>query len=113
LALSISSAINTAYLFVSLFRSGIPGVREELLGAARYFLRILVFSLVAALPLYFLRPFVVSLFADSSSRFVYAGLPLVLETLVFALIGIACLLISRDRVALSFVSRFIRRRVRE
>jgi putative peptidoglycan lipid II flippase len=108
LALSISSAINTTYLVIALLRSDIPGLKPELFGALRYFLRIAAFSLVAALPLYFLRPVLVGLFAASSSRLVNAGLPLVLETLAFALIGVACLALSRDKVALSFLSRFRR-----
>jgi putative peptidoglycan lipid II flippase len=110
LALSISSAINTCYLVIALGRSGLPGLAAALGVTGRYFARILAFSLAAALPLYFLRPLFVGRFAYSSSRFVAAGIPLVLETLVFAIVGIGLLLLTKDEVAASLISRFSRRR---
>jgi putative peptidoglycan lipid II flippase len=108
-ALSVSSAINTLYLLIALGRSGIPGAKEAIFGSLRYFARILAFSAVAALPLYFLRPVFIDIFAFSSSRLVNAGLPLVLEALAFGAIGIALLGFSRDEVALSLARRFSRR----
>jgi putative peptidoglycan lipid II flippase len=110
LALSISSAINTAYLAIALARSGIPGATDAITGSLRYLARILAFSLVATLPLHFLRPVIVALFASAKTRLVSAGIPLALETLVFGAIGIALLAISRDEVASSLVGRFSRRR---
>jgi putative peptidoglycan lipid II flippase len=109
-ALSVSSAINTAYLVIALARSGIPGVRDEILSSLAYFGRILAFSLVAGFALYFLRPLVVELFAFSNSRLIAAGLPLLLETLVFGLIGVVFLFLSRDDIGLSLVRRLLRRR---
>jgi putative peptidoglycan lipid II flippase len=112
LALSISSAINTLYLVIALARTGITGARKALFDSCKYFLKILLFSCVAATALYFLRPVLVSAFAAAGSRLAYAGLPLVLEALVFGAIGIVLLAFSRDEVALSFASRFSRRRAR-
>jgi putative peptidoglycan lipid II flippase len=109
LALSLASALNTVYLLVALARSGIPGMGTELVATLRYFAKILLFSVVAALALYLLRPFVVSMFAFSPSRLVNAGLPLVVETLVFGLIGVGFLAASRDETASSLVARFLRR----
>jgi putative peptidoglycan lipid II flippase len=106
LALSAASALNTAYLIVALARSGLPGMRSELVGTLRYFAKILVFSLVAAGVLYFIRPVLVSAFAASGSRLVYAGAPLVAETLVFGAIGLILLAVSRDEVSASFAGRF-------
>jgi putative peptidoglycan lipid II flippase len=109
LALSLSSALNTAYLIVALARSGIVGLKAELAGTLRYLAKILAFSALAALPLYLARPFLVSLFAFSPSRLVYAGLPLVAETLAFGLLGVGLLALGRDEVAASLVARFLRR----
>jgi putative peptidoglycan lipid II flippase len=110
LALSLASALNTVYLLVALAKSGISGIGSELGRTLRYFAKILIFSALAASALYFLRPLVVPVFAFSPSRLVYAGLPLVAETLIFGLIGVGFLAISRDEVAASFAARFARRK---
>ena len=109
LALSLSSAINTVFLVIALSRSGIPGASSALFGAFKYLLHILAFSLSAALPLYFLRPFFVNLFAFSGSRLVGAGLPLLLEALLYGSIGLFFLAISRDEMARSLIRRISRR----
>lgn len=110
LALSVSSGINTLYLIIALGRTKIPGTKQAIGSALKYFARILAFSALAALPIYFLRPVFLGLFASASSRLVYAGLPLLLEALTFGAIGITLLALTRDEVALSFAGRLARRR---
>jgi putative peptidoglycan lipid II flippase len=112
LALSISSGVNTAYLAIALSRSGIEGIREAFGASARYALRILGFSLLAGAPLYFLRPLLLGLFAESPSRLVSAGLPLALESLLFGALGLGLLALSRDELAGAIFSRLFRRRKR-
>jgi putative peptidoglycan lipid II flippase len=112
LALSVSSAVNTIVLAAALGRSGVPGVGAALRGSAFYLGRILLLSCAAALPLYFLRPLIVGLFAASSSRLVSAGLALALETALFGAIGVALLALTKDEIAAAFAGRFARRRSR-
>jgi len=110
LALSISSAVNTLFLVLALWKSGIEGLRASIRRASRYFLRILAFSALAGLPLFFLRPRLLALFAGHGSRLVSSGLPLVIETLIFGAIGIALLVASKDELARGLAARIIRRK---
>lgn len=108
LALSLSSAVNTLFLAVALLRSKIEGIRAAFSRTARYALRILAFSAVAGAPLYLLRPRLLALFARNPSRFVAAGVPLLLETLLFGSIGIGLLVVTKDEFAAALFSRILR-----
>jgi putative peptidoglycan lipid II flippase len=109
LALSLSSAINTVYLVIALGRTGIPGSGEAIRGSVKYFAKILAFSVIAALPLYFLRPLIVDFFAFSSSRLVFAGLSLLVEILVFGVLGLGLLALTKDEAASALLGRLHRR----
>jgi putative peptidoglycan lipid II flippase len=110
IALSISCAINTVYLVVALERTGLPGIKDALKASYLYILKILAFSVAAAIPLFILRPLILGAFAHAGSRLVSSGLPLVIETLLFAAVGIGLLALTRDDVASSLVRRFSRRK---
>ena len=105
LALSVSSAVNTLILVGALWKRQVEGLRASLLGALRYFLRILAFSAVAGAALLTLRPWILAPFAASASRFVSAGLPLLIETLVFGLVGVGLLALSKDELAAGLSGR--------
>jgi putative peptidoglycan lipid II flippase len=109
LALSIASAVNTLVLVIALVRAGVPGAGAAVASTAAYFAKILAFSVLAALPILALRPMIGRWFGSSSSRLVSAGLPLVFETLVFALVGLGLLVLTRDSLAGSLVSALKRR----
>ncbi|HRY54886.1 MAG TPA: murein biosynthesis integral membrane protein MurJ [Spirochaetia bacterium] len=108
MALSISSAVNTLILAAALRRSAIEGIREAFTATLRYGLRILALSAIAGLPLYFARPWILGRFAAHPSRLVAAGLPLILESLLYGALGIGLLALSRDKIAASLVARFRR-----
>lgn len=109
LALSLASALNTMILVALLLKSGLDGMRMAIGRSLLYVGRLLVFSVVAALPVYMLRDALLGLFASSGSRLVSAGLPLVLASSLFAAIGIALLVVSRDEVAFSLAGGLRRR----
>jgi putative peptidoglycan lipid II flippase len=112
-ALSFSSLVNTAILVWRLRRSGIERMNHELSGSALYALKLLFFSVIAGAPIFLLRRPLDSFFSRYGSRFVSAGAPLVLMTLVFGAIGIVLLAISKDRVAGSIVNAVKRRAHRQ
>jgi len=103
LALSLASAVNTALLVAALLRVPLPGLREELFGAARYGIRLFIFSILAGLALVGVRAFLV---AGKIAKFVPgetlgAGLSLLFSGIVYAAVGIGTLAVSRDRFVAS------------
>ncbi len=109
LALSIASAVNTFALVFAFVRTGVPGAGRAVASTGRYFCKILAFSVLAALPVLAIRPLIGRWFGSSHSRLVSAGLPLVLESLVFALVGLGLLALSGDTIAKSLLLALRRR----
>lgn len=108
LALSGASAVNTLILVAAHLRSGIPGAASTLAKSGRYFLRLLCFSVLAALPVYFLQPVLGRAFAGLGDGLA-SGLSLGATALAFGLVGLGLLALSRDEMALSLVAAFRRR----
>jgi putative peptidoglycan lipid II flippase len=111
LALSGASAANTLVLAIPLLRSRIPGTNRALVASGLYSLKLILFSLLAALPILFLRPFLAGRLAGWSPV-LSAGASLVATALVFGGIGIAFLAFSRDEMAVVIVRAFRRRQRR-
>lgn len=103
-ALSFSSLVNTVILVFSLLRRGTEGMGAALAGAGRYALRLLVYSLVAAVPVFFLRGPLLGFFSSSRSSLMSAGLPLLGMTVAYALVGVGLLVLTRDETAASLVA---------
>ena len=69
-----------------------------------YIVKILIFSVIAALPCYFLRPVLLNLFAGHT-RLISQGMPVLLMALIFAVIGIGELVISKDEIVKSILKK--------
>jgi putative peptidoglycan lipid II flippase len=110
LALSVASAVNTLVLVAVLLRRNIPGASRAVFAAGRYFLKMLAFSVLAVAPILFARAELAHVFGRAGSRLVSAGLPLLLDTIVFVVIGIGLLALSKDEMAGMIVSSIRRRR---
>jgi putative peptidoglycan lipid II flippase len=108
LALSVASAVNSAILIAAILRAGIPGVCKALVSSGGYALRMLVFSAMAVLPLFFLRPFLASRFGGMGYTLA-SGLSVLLSALAFAIVGVGLLAISRDEMSSTIISAFRRR----
>ena len=108
-ALSFSSAINTVLLVWALIKDSIEGIRNELWLSLKYMSKMLIFSAIAIVPAILVDKAVFKAVSQYGSRFVYAGLPLVTSTLVFAAIGIALLVLTKDTVAASITTALSRR----
>lgn len=110
LALSVASMVNTAILVVMLFGLGLEGLGSGLRSAGVYSLKLTLYSAVAAIPVLALRAPLRGLFGASGNRLVYAGLPFLVSALVFGLVGVGLLVLTKDSVALALASSFRRKR---
>ncbi len=95
LALSLASLANTIALFFFMKRKKTFDVPLVLKSVSRYVLKIVLFSLIAAAPVYFLKPKLWQPFAQHG-RLIAQGVPLTLSLLLFAAIGVGLLVLTRD-----------------
>jgi len=103
-ALSIASLINTIFLF--LFTRKLESFKTGLLvkSSILYSIKIILMSVIAALPCYFLRPLLLNAF-EGHSRIISAGLPVLILALIFAVIGVLELVITKDSIATSIFKK--------
>ena len=104
LSLSVAGLVNTIFLFVFMRRSQTVSVKKILGSSLVYLVKIFVFSVIATIPLCFLRPILLKVFAGSVNV-VSFGIPLVISGIVFALLGVFLLVITRDSLLFSVVRR--------
>ncbi len=109
LALSAASAAHAAILVALLARSRLPGIKKALASSSFYAIKLAAFSVAAAVAVVALRAPLRSWFGASASRLVAHGIPLALSALAFGAAGVACLVLSRDRVAAGLAASFSRR----
>jgi hypothetical protein len=93
----------------ALIKGNIEGVRHELWGALKYALKMAIFSAVAVVPALLVDRAVYAKVAGVHSRLIAAGVPLVAGTVVFAAVGIALLVLTKDSVAASITNAFSRK----
>ncbi|MBE6344603.1 MAG: murein biosynthesis integral membrane protein MurJ [Spirochaetaceae bacterium] len=95
LALTIASGINTLFLFIFLAKNGTVSVLQIAKDMILYAIKMIAFSLIALIPVLFLKDELFNMFTGYN-RFIAEGIPLVLSALLFALIGILLLVITKD-----------------
>ena len=103
LALSLSSFVNTVFLVVVLLKRKAQGMAAALRGVLAYSAKLLVFSLVAAVPVLLLRAPLLAAFANSRSTLISAGMPFLVLTCVYAVVGLFLLAITKDETATALV----------
>jgi putative peptidoglycan lipid II flippase len=108
LALSLASAVNTALLLIFLRRNKEIAVSRALRSALLYSAKLIVFSIIAILPLLKLTPSLLAFF-NSGNRLIAQGIPLVINTVIFAIIGLALLVLTKDRNLMAIL-RILRKR---
>ena len=97
LALSVASLLNTVFLFIFMKKMESIEVGKLARGTILYALKMCIFSVIAAVPTYFIHKLTVEYFADYSKIICY-GAPIVISGIVFALIGVLELVITRDEI---------------
>jgi integral membrane protein mviN len=104
LALSLASMVNTVLLLVLLKKSKTVNIVSFLLPAALFALKITLFSVIAAVPLYFFGTWLYTPLA-AYPRIIAQGLPLCMSAALFALIILTFLMITGDTLVKSAVKK--------
>lgn len=97
LALSIASLLNTVFLFIFMKKMENIEVGKLARGTILYALKMSVFSIVAAVPTYIVHGKLLGIFEGHTNLIAY-GAPILISAIIFAAIGVAELIITRDEV---------------
>ena len=108
LALSAASAINTILLLVFLKKTPSINVSHALRSTVFYTLKLAALSVIAVIPIRLISPALMEFFSNRG-RFISFGVPFAINALIFAALGIALLVITRDK-QLTALIRAIKRR---
>lgn len=108
LSLSLASAVNTALLLVFLRRNPKIAVGRALRSALVYTFRLILFSIIAVIPILWLNPRLAVLFAGRN-RLIKEGISLLIAALVFGAVGITLLVITKDKQVRGII-RMIRKK---
>lgn len=104
LALTLASFVNTLFLFIFMKKLDSFEIRKVIFQTLGYILKMAVYSIIAAIPCYFVHSLLVKFFAENS-RIVSYGIPVILTALLFAIIGIAELIITKDEIIHTIIQK--------
>ena len=110
LALSLASFINTVALFFFMKKGKNIDVSSVVKSTLLYALKMIILSIIASIPVYFLKPVLLNLFTGSH-RFIAQGIPVILSAIIFAIIGILLLIITKDSLV-SVITEKIKRKIK-
>jgi putative peptidoglycan lipid II flippase len=109
-ALSFASAVNTILLITFLRKNKNIAIRSALGSVLLYVFKLIVISVLAAAPVYFLSPHIQEFFAGNG-RLVSYGLPFIINGIAYMLFGILMLAVTRDQYLLGIVNMFKKKRI--
>lgn len=104
LALTLASFVNTLFLFIFMKKLDSFKIRKVVFQTLGYILKMAVYSIIAAIPCYFVHSLLVKFFAENS-RIVSYGIPVILTAFLFAIIGIAELIITKDEIIHTIIKK--------
>lgn len=101
LALSVSGAINTIFLFIFLRKNKMITLKNIMSRSYAYILKICVFSCIAIIPIHLFAKQTYGVISrlKLSGRFYCGVLPFIIHTVLFTTIGIMLLVFTKDRYA--------------
>ena len=108
IALTAASAVNTAVLFFFLKKTKGIEVGKLVKSIIAYTLKIAVFSLIASVPVYFMKDAVIGFFAGHT-RIVSHGIPVAATAAVFGIVGIILLFATKDGIVKAAAGKIKRR----
>ena len=94
-ALSMASAVNTVFLFIFMKKSENPGTGKLVKTTILYSLKMVVLSILAIIPVLLLKNLIFGMFS-SYNRIIAQGVPLLLLVLIFGLVGIVLMIVTKD-----------------
>ena len=109
LALSIASLANTVVLFIFLAKSKTVSVGKVVKGSLIYAVKMVIYSLIAIIPVILLKDYFSTLFVGKH-RFISEGIPLLLNTGVFAFTGVFLLILTKDPLVQMITNKFLRKK---
>lgn len=107
LALSVASFANSVLLFAFMKKNPNLDVTKVVKGTVFYALKLVALSLIAATAAYFVRNAVLPLF-EGYGRLIRYGVPFAICSVVYGIIGIALLVITKDEIVKIIVRKFKR-----
>ena len=107
LALSLASLLNTVFLFIFMKKMEAIEVGRIARGTLLYAFKMSVLSVVASVPTYFAHKALVDVFEGHGNLIAY-GAPVVISALLFAVIGVLELIITRDEIVNVILQKFKR-----
>ena len=102
-ALSFSSAINTVFLFIFMKKGENTQTGDVVKTTIFYSLKMIVLSIIAIIPVILLKEWIFGLFANYN-RLISQGLPLIILILIFGIIGVLLMIITKDSLVKTIVS---------
>lgn len=107
LSLSAASAVNTILLFVFLKKTKASDIGAIVKPVLLYSVKIIILSAIASVPVFLLRGKLIELFAGRH-RFLSQGVPVAVTALIFLVLGVAGLIVTKDPL-ISVVIKKIKR----
>ena len=111
LALTIASSVNTIFLFIFMKKLQAMDVKKIIKKMILFILKMIVFSVIATIPVYYLRPILLNAFAGHH-RFFSIGIPVILTALIFAIVGVLLLILFKDETTIS-ISKKVKTKIKK
>ncbi len=105
LALSLASFANTVCLFIFMKKLGTFQISYIVKNSLIYMVKIAVYSVIAVIPTYFVNNLMLKIFENNGKLIAY-GVPVAVSALVFGMIGVAELIITKDEVVGVVLKKF-------
>ncbi len=97
LALTLGSLANTVFLFIFMKKLNTFQIGYLVKNLTLYIVRIVIFSVIAVVPTYFVHKALIKAVADYG-RIVGYGVPVVGSAIVFAIVGVGLLVVTKDEL---------------
>lgn len=107
LALTLGSLVNTVFLFIFMRKLNSMDVKTVVKESCKYMVKIIILSVIAAIPCWFINPVLAAKFSGYS-KLIAHGLPVLINGLIFAAIGILELIITKDDIVIAILKKIKR-----
>lgn len=104
-ALSLASMVNTVFLLLFMKKLNSFDVKSIVKNMISYIVKILILSVIAAIPCLLLRPTILNAFAGHGVL-ISMGMPIIILAVIFGAIGVAELIITKDEIVTTIVKKF-------
>ena len=105
LALSLGSFANTVFLFIFMKKLHTFQIGFLLKSAFTYLIKIVIYSVIASVPAYFVHQLLVARLADYGKLMSY-GVPVLGSAIVFGAVGVGLLIITKDELISVILKKF-------